>query len=76
MAKTRKRILSALEEKDSGNVLQELCDFDVLFALDALIGRDEMKEICELVKKYARGQKKGAVLGDHLKLTLQSLLGG
>ncbi|KAL7485831.1 hypothetical protein ACHAW6_011424 [Cyclotella cf. meneghiniana] len=76
LAKTRKRILSALEEKESGNVLQELCDFDVLLALDRLIGRDEMKELCELVKRYARGQKKGAMLGDHLKLTLKSLLEG
>ncbi|KAL3790473.1 hypothetical protein HJC23_012029 [Cyclotella cryptica] len=76
LAKTRKRILSALEGSESGRVLQELCDFDVLLALDTMIGRDEMKELCELVKKFARGQKKGARLGDHLRLTLQSLLGG
>jgi hypothetical protein len=29
-----------------------------------------------LVRKYARGQKRGTVIEDHLKLTLQSVLGG
>lgn len=78
LSKTRKRLLSALEDSSSSsssNVLKELCDFDVLMALDAMIGRDEMQNLCELVKKYARGQKRGTVLGDHLTLVLQSVLG-
>jgi hypothetical protein len=77
LSKTRKRLLSALEGGETGEILfKELCDFDVLLALDGMVGRNEIKDICELVKKYARGQKKGTVLGDHLKLTLQSVLGG
>eukprot|EP00581_Thalassiosira_minuscula_P007752 CAMPEP_0183711068 /NCGR_PEP_ID=MMETSP0737-20130205/6650_1 /TAXON_ID=385413 /ORGANISM="Thalassiosira miniscula, Strain CCMP1093" /LENGTH=565 /DNA_ID=CAMNT_0025939475 /DNA_START=19 /DNA_END=1716 /DNA_ORIENTATION=+ len=74
LVKTRKRILAAL---DQGNgALQELCDFDVLLALDSLIGKEESEKLCLLVRKYARGQKKGTVLDGHLKLTLQSVLGG
>jgi len=75
LSKTRKRILTALAQKESSLALKELCDFDVLMALDAIIGQDEVKELCESVKKYARGQKRGTVLSDHLKLTLQSILG-
>ena len=74
LVKTRKRILAALE--DGKDELKELCDFDILMALDALIGREESEQLCSLVKKYARGQKKGTVLDEHLKLTLQSVLGG
>lgn len=74
LVKTRKRILAALEQGDGA--LRELCDFDVLLALDSLIGREESEKICLIVRKYARGQKKGTVLDGHLKLTLQSVLGG
>jgi len=74
LVKTRKRILAALEQGDGA--LKELCDFDILLALDMLIGREESEQLCLLVRKYARGQKKGTVLDGHLKLTLQSVLGG
>ena len=75
LGKTRKRILAALEKKDGSEVFAELCDFDVLLAIDALIGKDESEMLCSLVRKYARGQKRGTVLGDQLKLTLRSVLG-
>lgn len=74
LVKTRKRILAAMEQ--GNGALKELCDFDVLLALDSLIGRQESEKLCLLVRKYARGQKKGTVLDGHLKLTLQSVLGG
>ena len=74
LVKTKKRILSALDQGKGG--LEDLCDFDVLLALDAMISREDSEKLCSLVKKFARGQKKGTVLGDHLKLTLQSVLGG
>jgi len=75
LVKTRKRILAAMEQ--GGNaVLTELCDFDTLLALDSLIGREDSEKLCLLVRKYARGQKKGTVLDGHLRLTLQSVLGG
>ena len=50
-------------------------DFDVLMALDNMVGKEDMEKLCELVKKYARGQKRGTALSSHLKLTLQSVLG-
>jgi hypothetical protein len=75
LGKTRKRILTALEEKDGSQVLAELCDFDVLLAIDALIGKEESEKLCSLVRKYARGQKKGAAIGEKLELTLKSVLG-
>lgn len=77
LVKTRKRILAALSgDQGSGDAMKELCDFDILLALDALISREESENLCLLVRKYARGQKRGTVLDDHLKLTLQSVLGG
>jgi hypothetical protein len=75
LGKTRKRIVAALEKKDGNEALIELCDFDVLLAIDALIGKEESEKLCSLVRKYARGQKKGTVLGEQLKLTLRSVLG-
>ncbi|KAL7542503.1 hypothetical protein ACHAWF_007196 [Thalassiosira exigua] len=74
LVKTRKRILAALEQGDGA--LNELCDFDILLALDSLIGRDESEKLCVIVRKYARGQKKGTVLDNQLKLALRSVLGG
>ncbi|KAL7428945.1 hypothetical protein ACHAXH_000944, partial [Discostella pseudostelligera] len=79
LVKTRKRILSALKDDNSNNeggALKELCDLDILVALDFLIGKKESEKLCKLVRNYARGQKKGTVLDDHLKLTLQTVLGG
>ncbi len=74
LGKTRKRIVAALE-KGGSELLAELCDFDILLAIDALIGREESEKLCSLVRKYARGQKKGTVIGEQLKLTLRSVLG-
>ena len=84
LLKTRKRILSALtvdgnnidNKSNGGGVLKELCDLDVLMALDLLIGKKDSEKLCKLVRNYARGQKKGTVLDDHLKLVLQTVLGG
>eukprot|EP00571_Detonula_confervacea_P001799 CAMPEP_0172315912 /NCGR_PEP_ID=MMETSP1058-20130122/26658_1 /TAXON_ID=83371 /ORGANISM="Detonula confervacea, Strain CCMP 353" /LENGTH=545 /DNA_ID=CAMNT_0013030109 /DNA_START=62 /DNA_END=1696 /DNA_ORIENTATION=- len=72
LVKTRKRILAALEQ--GNGALNELCDFDTLLALDSLIGREDSEKLCLLVRKYARGQKKGTMLDAHLKLSLQSVL--
>ena len=78
LSKTRKRLLAALQSEGSSSSqssLKELCDFDVLMALDNMVGKEDMEKLCELVKKYARGQKRGTALSSHLKLTLQSVLG-
>lgn len=76
LVKTRKRLLSVLTDQSDATILKELCDFDVLLALDTIIGKEESEKLCLLVRKYARGQKKGTVLDSHLKLVLQSALGG
>jgi hypothetical protein len=78
LVKTRKRILAALEQRheNDDSVLKELCDFDVLLALDSLIGREESEELCSIVRKYASGQRRNTVLGDQLRLILQSVLDG
>ncbi|KAL9179419.1 hypothetical protein ACHAXT_008709 [Thalassiosira profunda] len=74
LVKTRKRILASMN--DGSGVLKELCDFDVLLALDSLLAREDSEKLCLLVRKYARGQKKGTALDAHLNLALQSVLGG
>ena len=76
LIKTRKRLLAALEDGDSSKIFKELCDFDILLAIDGMIGSTESEKLCMLVRKYARGQKKGTVLDTHLKLVLSSALGG
>mmetsp|Transcript_13753 Transcript_13753/g.26862 ORF Transcript_13753/g.26862 Transcript_13753/m.26862 type:complete len:553 (-) Transcript_13753:50-1708(-) len=74
LVKTKTRILTALQ-KGEGE-LEELCDFDILMALDAMLCPEDSEQICAIVKKFARGQRKGTALSEHLKLTLLSVLGG
>ena len=78
LIKTRKRLLAAIndDDGDSSKIFKELCDFDILLALDGMIGSTESEKLCLLVRKYARGQKKGTMLDNHLKLVLSSALGG
>jgi hypothetical protein len=78
LAKTSKRILAALEQRhgNDGALLKELCDFDVLLALDSLMGREESEKLCSMVRKYASGQRKSTVLDDRLKLKLQTVIDG
>jgi hypothetical protein len=73
--KARKSVLKALEEKTEEEVLKELCNFHTLVALynDGL-GRADCQHLCELVRKWARGQKKGTVLDDKVKRRLKTLL--
>ncbi len=78
LVKTRKRILAALEQRHENDeaVLKELCDFDVLLALDSLIGAEKSEELCSIVRNYVIGQRKSTVLGDQLRLILQTVLDG
>ena len=73
--KTKKEILQKIDG-DSEPLMASLCDFSILMALDRLIGNEEMKELCSLVKKYARGQRKAAEPSTQLKLVLKNVLGG
>jgi hypothetical protein len=71
--KAKKVLLSALENDDK-TLMEELCDFTVLMALDQSLSESEMERLCECVKKWARGQKEGTVVDSKLKLKLKSTL--
>jgi hypothetical protein len=78
-SKAKKALLAAMEECSSTSdapLLQLLCDFQVLVALDshATMKDADIQEICRVVQKFARGQKQGATLSSKLKRKLQTLL--
>ena len=72
----------------SSDILQELCNFPLLVALDRFIqtnpqaisskdnnnNNDPMKQLCELVRRYARGQTKSTKIPKDLQLLLQHIL--
>jgi hypothetical protein len=74
--KTRKALLAALEKDSSDHcsLLNALNDFDILMALDELLPSEETQELCRLVRKWVRGQKRGTQVGTKLKMVLQSVL--
>jgi hypothetical protein len=72
--KIKKTILSALDAKDDSSLLAALCDLNLLVSLDKMLAPEDMHQVCTVVRKYARGQKKGTQLEDRLKLLLRSLL--
>ena len=71
--KAKKAILKALEA-DNRSLMEELCDFNVLMALDQSLSEQETETLCGLVKKWARGQKKGTNVDSKLKTKLKSIL--
>jgi len=81
--KTKKLLVKALESSDPGDFFQEVCDFNILLALDDLLAKgsskssdigEDTKALCELVKKWARGQKKGTVIDIKFKMKLKTYL--
>ena len=84
--KTKKALLKALDSSDSGEFLKQVCDFNVLMALDELLAStktkgaakgvisEDTKALCKLVKKFARGQKKGTVIDPKFKTKLKAYL--
>jgi len=72
--KAKKTILSKIDD-DPEELVASLCDFNILMAFTRSIGKDEMSELCSLVKKYVRGQRKAATLSKQLKLVLKNALG-
>jgi hypothetical protein len=74
--KTKKSLLAALESSSTSqqNLLELLCDFNVLLALDEVLTQDESKQLCETVRKWARGQKRSTVLDKKLARKLKSIL--
>jgi len=79
-AKSKKNILKKIELTgaggDDGSLLEELCDFNLLIALDRLLGKSDINELCKLVTRYTKGQKKGTAVPKQLKLVLKSILEG
>jgi hypothetical protein len=69
-----KNALRTALDKDDREILEKLCDFNVLMALDQLLSPTEMDKLCELVKKWSRGQKQGTALDSNLKIQLRSIL--
>jgi NPL4 family len=71
--KAKKTLLAALNSDDRA-MFEELCDFNVLMALDQSLSPSDMDKLCALVKKWARGQKQGTTLDSKLKIQLKSIL--
>ena len=72
--KAKKAILAALDANDDGGLLATLCDLNLLLTLDETLPKADMEKLCGLVRKWARGQKRGTELDSKLKLLLRSIL--
>jgi hypothetical protein len=70
--KTKKTLLDLLD--DDRQLLQELCDFNTLLALDQLLPAEDSESLLQSVKKWARGQKQGTEVDSKVKLRLRSVL--
>jgi hypothetical protein len=63
-------------QTDDSKLMDLLCDFGVLLALDELLSSSESELLCRSVQKWARGQKTTATIGESLKQRLVQVLGG
>ncbi|KAL3944179.1 MAG: hypothetical protein SGBAC_001736 [Bacillariaceae sp.] len=72
--KTKKALLNLLESGKDTKLLEELCDFNTLLALDQLLTKQESDQLCEVVRKWSRGQKQGTKVGSKLKKQLRNFL--
>ena len=76
--KAKKRILNALDKSEKSDhdvdLFEALCDFNVLYALDGMMKKADMDDICGLVKKWARGQRRGTECSKNLKAALRFAL--
>lgn len=76
--KTKKALLAAMNSENStdGPLLQLLCDFSVLVALDSHVTMqdEDLQDLCRVVQKFARGQKQGATVPTKLKRKLMTLV--
>lgn len=68
----KKSLLRCLD--DDPKLLQLLCNFNTLLALDQSLSPEDIETLCGAVKKWARGQKQGTQLDSKLKLRLRSTL--
>ena len=81
----KKRILGALllsfeyddsNTSSSSDIMESLCDINVLLAIDVLIRREDTADLCSLMKKYVRGKRRGTVVVTILRAVLRSVLEG
>lgn len=70
--KTKKALLAAMDS--NSDLLNLLSDFNVLLSLESQISSTDLEDLCRVVKKWARGQKKGTEVASRLKQTLKGLL--
>ena len=76
--KTKKRILAALDKSEKSDhdvdLFEALCDFNALYALDGMLKKADMDSLCGLVKKWARGQKRGTECSKSVRAALRFAL--
>jgi hypothetical protein len=73
--KIRKAILRAINDDDNPSKLFEIVsDFHILLALDSLLKEQDSAQLCKILYKWARGQKKSVALDEDLKLKLKRAL--
>lgn len=70
--KTKKTLLEAIS--NDSKLLEELCNFNTLLALDQSLSREDTEELCGLVRKWSRGQKQGTKVGSKVKMHLKGIL--
>jgi hypothetical protein len=71
--KAKKKLVNAMDD-DNRKLFEELCNFNTILALDLSLARKDSDDLCELVRKWARGQKQGTKLGSKLKMHLKGIL--
>jgi NPL4 family len=67
--KVRKAILKALRssDDDSNSVFEIISDFSIILALDDMLLEKDSEQLCKIIYKWARGQKKSVTLDDAMK---------
>jgi len=73
-AKKKKAILAKIEDGSDGDIIDELCDFSAIMALDRSLSKEDLAYLCKLVVKYSKGMRKGIEMDNKLKLVLKSVL--
>jgi hypothetical protein len=66
--------LDKIEDGNDGNIIDELCDFSTIMALDRSLSKEDLAYLCKLVVKYSKGMRKGIEMDNKLKLVLKSVL--
>jgi NPL4 family. len=73
-AKKKKAFLEKIDAGDDSGLVEELCDFGALLALDKSMDNKDMERICNLVNKFSKGQRKSLEVDKSLKLIIQSIV--